>query len=273
MGIAEVASLSRGGLVSLGAAMLFVAAASTRMKQRVARRSRIEDRGSRIEDGRSRMEDGRSRMEDRGSRAHTATVRQSILYPLSSIFHPPSSLLYPSVLVLLIAVAIGAGMYWVGADSGLAERLASDRYDPTATSRQVIWRDTLAMIRAHPVLGVGVGAYQTVFPMYGHSEGSTIVEFAHNDYLQALADGGIVAGALAAWFIIVIFRAFARGTKSREPWISALALGAGAGIFAILVHSLFDFNLQLPSNALLFLVLAAIVVTTGAKSEELRAKS
>jgi uncharacterized integral membrane protein len=260
MGIAEVASLSRGGLVSLSVAMLFVAAASTRMKQRAveAGRSRIEDRGSRIEDGRSRME-------DRGSSARTATERSSILYPLSSIFRR-SSLLYPAVLVLLIVVAIGAGMYWVGADSGLAERLAGDQYD---AGRQVIWRDTLTMIRAHPVLGVGVGAYETVFPMYGHSEGSTIVDFAHNDYLQTLADGGMVAGALAVWFIIVIFRAFARGTRSREPLTSALALGAGAGIFAILVHSLFDFNLQLPSNALLFLVLAAIVVTTGAKESRI----
>ena len=171
-----------------------------------------------------------------------------------------------------IAVAIGAGVFWVGADSGLAERLATDQGDPSATGRQMIWRDTLAMIREHPVLGVGVGAYQTVFPMYGHSDGSTIVEFAHNDYLQALADGGIIAGALAVCFIIGVFRAFARGTRSRDPFNAALALGAGAGVFAILVHSLFDFNLQLPSNALLFLVLAAIVVKTGAKSEELRAK-
>jgi O-antigen ligase len=251
MGIAEVASLSRGGLVSLGAAMLFVAAISTRMKQRLVRGSRIEDRGARARD---------------------VTGQSSNLNPPSSIVYPLSSRLYPAFLVLLIAVAIGAGMYWVGADSGLAERLASVQGEPGATSRQTVWLDTLSMIRAHPVLGVGVGAYQTVFPMYGHSEGSTIVEFAHNDYLQALADGGIVGGALAIWFIIVIFRAFARGTASRDPVTNELALGAGAGIFAILVHSLFDFNLQLPSNALLFLVLAAIVGTTGAKSEELRAK-
>lgn len=251
MGIAEVASLSRGGLVSLGTAMLFVAAVSTRMRQRLVRGSRIEDRGSR----------GR----DVSAQAPNFNRPSPIVYPLSSR-------IYPAVFVLLIVVAIGAGMYWVGIDNALAERLATDRYDATATSRQVIWKDTLSMISAHPVLGVGVGAYQTVFPMYGHSEGSTIVEFAHNDYLQTLADGGIVAGALAIWFIIVIFRAFARGTKSRDPVSSTLALGAGAGIFAILVHSLFDFNLQLPSNALLFLVLAAIVVTTGAE-ESLIAKS
>lgn len=256
MGIAEVASLSRGGVVSLIAALLFIAAAGTRLKRRGvdARRAGIDDGGLGIEDRGSRIKDRGVRMEDGGS---------SILDPRSSIFAPRSPALYPAVLVLLIVAAIGAGMYWVGADSGFAERLASEQGESGAASRQAIWRDTLAMIRAHPILGVGIGAYQTVFPMYGHREASTIVDFAHNDYLQTLADGGIVAGALAVWFIIVIFRAFVRGTRSREPLIGALALGAGAGIFAILVHSLFDFNLQLPSNALLFLVLAAIVVTTG----------
>jgi hypothetical protein len=270
MGIAEIASLSRGGLVSLTAGILFVTAAGTRMKQRAASRargSRIEDRRSRIEDRGVKMEDGGVKMEDRRSRMEDP--QSPILNPRSSILDPRSSPLYPAVFVLLIVVAIGAGIFWVGADSGLAERLASDQGDP---GRQMIWRDTLKMIRANPVLGVGIGAYQTVLPMYGHGEGSTVIEFAHNDYLQTLADGGIVAGALAVWFIVVIFRAFARGIKSREPLTGALALGAGAGIFAILVHSLFDFNLQLPSNALLFLVLSAIVGAT-ADLELQRAKS
>ena len=38
-----------------------------------------------------------------------------------------------------------------------------------------------------------------------------------------------------------------------------ITLGAGAAIFALLVHSVFDFNLQIPSTALLFLVLAALI--------------
>jgi len=54
--------------------------------------------------------------------------------------------------------------------------------------------------------------------------------------------------------------------------MAGTALGAAAGIFALLVHSLFDFNLQLPSNALLFLVLSSVVsqiaaATTGKVSQ------
>jgi O-antigen ligase len=222
MGIAEAASLSRGGIVSLTAGILFVAAASTRSR-----------RGSRIE--------------DREAEGYAASVRSSILNLRSSI------------LVFLIAAAIVAGIFWVGADSGLAERLADSQLDVSPYGRPGMWSDTLRMFRAHPILGVGLGAFQTVYPIYGRGDGSFLIEFAHNDYLQTLADGGIVAAALAVWFIIATFRGFVRGIRLRDPLRRGLALGAGAGIFAILVHSLFDFNLQLPSNALLFLVLSAVV--------------
>ncbi|MEP7274433.1 MAG: O-antigen ligase family protein, partial [Acidobacteriota bacterium] len=118
---------------------------------------------------------------------------------------------------------------------------------------------TWKMIKANPVTGVGLGAYRSAFPIYTRNDGSLQVSQAHNDYLQILADGGIIGGFLAIWFIVEVFRACAAGLKSRDPWRGLMALGVGAGFFSLLVHSLFDFNLQIPSTALLFLVLAGIV--------------
>jgi O-antigen ligase len=126
------------------------------------------------------------------------------------------------------------------------------------------------MIAANPVLGVGLGAYGAAFPVYSKSDGSLRVPQSHNDYLQVVADCGIVGGAIAAWFLILLFKALFRGIHSAagpdrdSRSISGLALGFGGGIFAILVHSLFDFNLQIPSNALLFLVLSAVTSQIGA---------
>jgi O-antigen ligase len=222
MGIAEVASLSRGGIVSLTAGMLFVAAASARLRHR----------------------------------AESTRPHQRFSFAG-----------YPALFVVLIAGAIVAGIFWVGADRGLAERLAGSQGEPGAAGRPAVWSDTLKMFGANPILGVGLGAFETVYPIYGRGDGSLRIEFAHNDYLQVLSDSGAVGGALALWFIIVVFRSFAGGLKSRDPLVSGFALGAGAGIFAILVHSLFDFNLQIPSNALLFLVLCAVVSSIGATSK------
>ena len=224
MAVAAVASLSRGGMISLAAELIFIGL----------------------------MNQG------------TSDTRQRLSGPLRT-----------AALILLIVAAIGAGIYWTGPER-VVQRLArtglvSD--DPRAesfqTSRGWIWRDTLAMISAHPILGVGPGAYETAYPLTSSQEVvndggvSYSVDRAHNDYLQVIADCGLVGGALAVWFVIVLFRRVRRAAKSSEPIIRAMAIGGGAGLFALLVHSLFDFNLQLPANALLFLLIAAVVSRLG----------
>lgn len=125
----------------------------------------------------------------------------------------------------------------------------------------------MTMFLAHPILGVGLGAFETVYPIYGRGDGSFLIQFAHNDYLQVLSDAGIVGGAIAVWFIVVLARAVSQLTKVADPSLRALGVGSAAGIFALLIHSLFDFNLQIPSNALLFLVLCGIVSNVSAAAE------
>jgi O-antigen ligase len=217
MGIGEVASLSRGGMVSLAAGLLFLAVMIARPR-----------------------------------RNSESSKRESWFS------------LRPAYFIVLMLATIFAGIVWIGADSDILKRIAEDPLTTSQlTDRRGVWKDSLAMFRANPVLGVGLGAFETVFPIYARGNGSFLIQFAHNDYLQVLSDGGLVGGALALWFMIAIYHSFAAGLKSREPMVSAFALGAGAGIFAILVHSLFDFNLQIPSNALLFLVLCAVVSSIG----------
>lgn len=217
MGVAQLASLSRGGLVSLAAGLLFLGVMSA-----------WRARGSQSRAG--------SRLAFR-----------------------------PAYFIILTVVAIAIGVIWVGADFDILRRLSNDPLTTTGLmDRRSVWGDTLAMFRAHPILGIGLGAFETVYPIYGRGNGTFLIQFAHNDYLQILADAGAAGGALALWFIAAIFRAFFAGLKSRDRLLSGLALGAGAGIFALLIHSLFDFNLQIPSNALLFLVLGAAVSSIAA---------
>jgi O-antigen ligase len=96
------------------------------------------------------------------------------------------------------------------------------------------------------------------------SDGSIRVPQAHNDYLQVVADCGMLGGLIALWFLVATFRAIWRGVRSQDRLMAGLALGAGGSVFAILVHSLFDFNLQLPGTALLFLVACALVARISA---------
>jgi O-antigen ligase len=177
--------------------------------------------------------------------------------------------------VAVIAAAIAAGILWVGPDA-VVDRIAegSDaRQETFFSSRGWIWQDAIAMIGANPFLGVGMGAFETAYPRYSRQNGSVTVGEAHNDYLQVLADCGIVGALLALWFIVATMRAVGRAIRSRDPYLSGLALASGAGIFSILVHSLFDFNLQLPSNALLFLFFSAIASNIGTAMVESKSES
>ena len=213
MGIAQVASLSRGGIISLAGGLLFLFLMGARRRRSI-----------------------------------------------HSVSRESWSRLRPEYFVVLILMAIVAGVFWIGADSDILKRVAQDPLTTSAaTDRGGVWGDTLAMFLANPFLGVGLGAFETVYPIYGRGDGSFLIQFAHNDYLQILSDSGIVGGALALWFLFVIARAITRIPKTADPFRRALGLGSAAGIFALLIHSLFDFNLQIPSNALLFLVLSAIV--------------
>jgi O-antigen ligase len=219
MGLALVASLSRGGMIAFAAEMIFILVWSSRAR------------------GRDAVSAGT------GNRF---------------------ALLKKAGVVGAICMAILAGIIWIGPDK-IVGRIADsgDKGQTFYASRGWIWKDTLSMIAANPILGVGLGAYETAYPIYSHSDGSLRVEFAHNDYLQVLADGGILGGVIAVAFLVMFARAFSRGLTAPDPLVRGIALGGGAGIFALLVHSLLDFNLQIPSNALLFLFLSAAVTSAA----------
>lgn len=226
MGIAAVFTLSRGGMISILAELVFLAAMSFR-HYRAAKKG---------------AEPGRARIA-----ANIAAV-------------------------VIILAAIVAGVIWLGAEpvinriaTGAADNSDLSKAQSFDSHRGVIWEDTWTMIRHNPWLGVGLGAYETAYPNYARENGTEgITAEAHNDYLQILADAGIVGAAVALWFLIALFRAIARGVRSPDPLLSAIALGGGAGIFGLLVHSIFDFNLHLPSHALVFLLLSTVISCIGA---------
>ena len=76
---------------------------------------------------------------------------------------------------------------------------------------------------------------------------------AHNDYLQSAAEWGIPA-ALVFWgFVLWRLRQAARTFfQSKDRWRQGIALGCVGAIFSILLHSFIDFNLQIPSNWMIF---------------------
>jgi O-antigen ligase len=89
------------------------------------------------------------------------------------------------------------------------------------------------------------------------------VEQAHNDYLQTLADAGILGFACITAFIFLFFkRSLNVISSSADGFRKGTAVGALAGCFGILVHSFFDFPLRTPSNAFFFLLLVVLATVS-----------
>ncbi len=171
-----------------------------------------------------------------------------------------------SMVAVILAIIIGS--WWIGADPVL-NRISANNQDNLSNSRVWIWKDSWRVFTAYPILGAGIGSFQTVYPHQSAYDGyQGFVAQSHNDYLQVLADSGMIGGALALWFILLVLRDVWRGVRARDPLIAGLALGSGAGVMGILAHSLIDFNLQLPSNALMFLLLCSVASFCSQKVSE-----
>jgi O-antigen ligase len=162
-----------------------------------------------------------------------------------------------------LLVGLFFGVLLLGGEFSINRFIDSVNTDDPTTGRAHFWSVTLDIIKAHPYVGTGLGAFGVIYTRYDSRNGLFRLEQAHNDYLQVLSDAGIIGGVLALSFVVLLFyKAIARA-KSRDDFRRGVALAALSGCFAVLVHSFFDFTLHTTSNALLFLVLAALATLNG----------
>ena len=156
------------------------------------------------------------------------------------------------------AVAIAVAGYAAFIDgAAIAHRIMSNSIN--AVSRWAILADTIHMFKAKPITGWGLGTFETVYPQFQSFYTTYSVNAAHNDYAQVMAELGIVGfGAIIA-FIVLLYRS---GWRNVDGWraheIPSLSVAAMIGCSGLLVHSFGDFNFQIPANAALFFVLAAL---------------
>ncbi len=171
-------------------------------------------------------------------------------------------------LAALMLAAIIAGSFFIGGESSLTRLADTARSADVTTDRSHIWNVTLKMIAGNMPFGVGLGAYGVAYTQYDDRSGLERVEQAHNDYLQVLSDAGIVGAVIGIFFLAVLGSNIRQALAADNALRRGIAAGASAGVFAVLVHSLFDFVLHTTAVTLLFLGLVGLVVACRGSYED-----
>jgi O-antigen ligase len=169
--------------------------------------------------------------------------------------HARTRMLFLVTAILAFIVFIGSSAMW----RGLGHLHDVVRLD--------IWKDSLRMFARKPIIGWGFGTFQNVYPGFRSFYTVYFINAAHNDYIQVLVETGLLGFCCAAWFIVVTYRnglkVFSRGDRE---WLGVLRTASLVGCTGILVHSLLDFNLQVPANAALFYIFCTLASGLPANS-------
>jgi O-antigen ligase len=170
-----------------------------------------------------------------------------------------------AAMVALAALAIVA---WVGTGRTV-ERFSDSSVRAVTVSRRVsMFRGAAHIFLDHPIKGCGLGTLVDVFPAYENAYDGRLVDHAHNDYIEGLAETGLLGGLCGLAFLWVLYREGRKNFVAEQGHFSrGLHAAAIMAVCGLLLHSFVDFNLQIPANALFFLLEAYLVTAPPLPSD------
>jgi O-antigen ligase len=165
-----------------------------------------------------------------------------------------------AAIVTYLFVLATATMAWVGTDV-IVQRFSHTNWSEL-NNRLGAWVDALGVWSAFPFAGTGLNTYAVAARFYQHHDLDQFFGQAHNDYLQVLAEGGLLVALPVAVCVLLFVRDACRRGREDQRSTTAwwLRRGAATGLIAIGLQESVEFSLQMPGNAVLFAVLWAIAL-------------
>jgi O-antigen ligase len=185
----------------------------------------------------------------------------SIGFHLSSRASRRMAVLAAAAAILVLTAALPSeqliGRLALSGTDGSSEKNSID-------TRVQLSRQTLPLIAQFPIFGCGLGAYESNFLQYQSVGAAYRIQFAHNDYLQALAELGFAGFAIILAIIYGVMSQIFKGiSRLMEGERRLLVIACGGAMVAILLHSLVDFNLHVPANAMTLAWIAGLGSVNG----------
>jgi O-antigen ligase len=194
------------------------------------------------------------------------------------LMHRGGFFLAMAALLFSAGLVIGGGILFMSQSSTLQARMAKI-YDPS-NMRVFLWRGAFEQYHLQPLTGTGSGTTLYLARQFRAPEVQNDPQHAHDDYLELLAEYGVIGAALGGIFLLVHLWSGLAGLKKivgeqirpGTPGLSndlAVTIGALSAIGALLFHSLLDFNMHIPANAMFVAFLFGLLATPISTEEML----
>jgi len=183
-----------------------------------------------------------------------------------SLWHKTRLLALRCVLIVFFLGATSGIVFWLGGEP-VRQRLETvpgefvtrtENYETGSPRRMEIWAATWRLIKDHPIVGSGFGAYDTAITKFFRATTDWRPQQAHNDYLELAAGGGLIGIVLAIWLLFILIRNARRCLQKNDTFRHAMCIGALIGLVGVGIHSLVDYGLHVPVNAFMCCVLFAL---------------
>jgi tetratricopeptide (TPR) repeat protein len=221
-----------------------------------------------------------------GSRGgYLSTTAGMVVFALLSVWTARASLSEATgrrIVGIIIAVVLVGGALAFVTNRSFAVRQRANSVFVSEDIRLSLWDAALKQFQVAPAFGTGSRTYTYYGRMFRkpHLQGDPV--FAHNDFLQLLAEYGIAGVLLLVGFVLAHLR------HARRTWLDlvhqfspalssateknslALQIGSMSAVVACLVHAAMDFNLHIPANLLLTAWLFGNLATTQAEPIEIQ---
>ena len=153
-------------------------------------------------------------------------------------------------------IGITAVVIFIGAQNTM-NKFLSTRIENAG--RFLRWPATFSMAQDFPIFGSGFGTYRYTYFLYDIDEGGKWSTHAHNDYLEAAAEGGMIGSVLFFLLIGMVFYSIIKMWMARRhPEVKMIGIGIITSLFAAAIHSFFDFSLHIPSNVFVFVLVLVL---------------
>ena len=154
-----------------------------------------------------------------------------------------------SFLKVLIILAIALLFNYIQTDGYTINRLGevSKTFQyriPSISDRFLMWKSAWEIIKNAPLIGTGIGTYFIVAPAVRHIHDVQLGYFLDNDFLQFWLETGFIGLSLMALIMFATIKFFTRVFRHKDLKLQDRLeiTGLMAGLFAVVTHSLVDFN-------------------------------